>query len=139
MTFVQQITPFTCGLACIESLTTDLGVSITQSEILTRFKAVLLNGLPKHEIFGVSSPPLIAYIFRDLGLQATEETISDSDILRQRITSNPHCILTATVSPGNTHTFRCVGLDSDKLVMMDPGFFNQSAVLIGVPLSEVAS
>ena len=53
MHLVQQLTPFTCGLACIESVSFDLGHPITQAELLVRYKDELIGSAgEKIEQFG---------------------------------------------------------------------------------------
>lgn len=44
MTYTKQITPFTCGLACLESFYRDHGKSTTQQSLLVNYPAKCFVG-----------------------------------------------------------------------------------------------
>ena len=67
MQIVNQLTSFTCGLACIESLSADFNAPITQCEMLIKYKERLIKDVPDFGDFGAARPALLEFIWQDLG------------------------------------------------------------------------
>jgi hypothetical protein len=63
----RQAIPFTCGLACVASLSEDFGRPITQAELLSRYIALLLRTVPNSEVFEATGPEVLSEILQDLG------------------------------------------------------------------------
>ncbi|HOG93423.1 MAG TPA: hypothetical protein PLE80_07610, partial [Opitutaceae bacterium] len=83
MHLVQQLTPFTCGLACVESITTDAGRPITQAQLMVRFKGLLLQTIPNVGIFGATNQLVLAAILQDLGFQVFPGKDHRKDVMRE--------------------------------------------------------
>jgi hypothetical protein len=82
---VQQLTPFTCGLACIESVSFDLGRPITQAELLVRYKQELIGSTEKIEHFGAATGGHIEYFLNDLGFRTSVHKDHRHDAVRARL------------------------------------------------------
>lgn len=67
MTIVQQITPFTCGLACIESVCADFGRPKKQEDFLREFKNELIGDIKDIGVFGATSLDLMVHILQKQG------------------------------------------------------------------------
>lgn len=127
MTLVQQLTPFTCSLACVESLTTDLGKRISETEILREFKAELRSQIVKVEQFGAASPELVDYILKSKGFVTKLAHQNSKDELLEFWSLFGGCIVTCIISPSEIHTYRIIEFRDESVELMDPGFFRVSA------------
>lgn len=138
MTLVQQLTPLTCGLACVESLSIDMGFPVTQAELLKRFKSELLFQLPETWRFGSTSQYLLVEILHQLGFGTELVKPEPLGHLAKRYKANDNSIVVCQCAPGAVHCFR-VGrfLSTDLLEVMDPAFDAPSARIIELPLSQL--
>ncbi|MBL9185041.1 MAG: hypothetical protein JNN17_23040 [Verrucomicrobiaceae bacterium] len=137
-TLLQQLTPFTCGLACIESLTTDLGCRITEAEILRRYKNELLSKLPQIEQFGATTPEDHQLILSKQGLKSDLLHLITKKELHALFSSNVNCIVTSVITPAEIHTFRVLSFDgSNSVKLMDPGFFNNGVTIAECTLDQL--
>ena len=139
MTLIQQITPFTCGLACIESLLFDLGQPITQADMLKKYKSLLKANITQIEHFGATTPDVMARILRDQNCLVELVQINSPTTLTERLVANSNCLMVATVSPGNTHCFRFICQDDQFFQLMDPGFNQPSATIHQISIVTVAN
>lgn len=139
MTPVQQLTPFTCGLACIESLARDLGVDVSQCSLLRDFKALLRKGVPKIEQFGATSGRDVAEILIALGFTVGLYTSKEKDAFRAVIRAlgrNQAFLAFITIS-GEHHTMRVGKMaDDEHAVLMDPNFNYAKAEILTLPLDK---
>lgn len=64
----NQITPFTCGLACLEGVLADLGLADTQETMLVTYKSTLLYGITGHD-FGTLNRVNVRLLAAKLGVK----------------------------------------------------------------------
>lgn len=128
MTLVQQITPFTCGLACIESLTRDFGVGISQCEMLIKYKELLLSEAPKLEDFGSITFTGISTILEDRGLDGECHHSNTPHNIINALQTSKNGIIWAKVDEGQNHYFRFSDFLNGQLFVMDPRFGLPKAV-----------
>ncbi|MFO1437171.1 MAG: hypothetical protein U1F81_02545 [Verrucomicrobiaceae bacterium] len=137
-TLLQQLTPFTCGLACIESLTTDLGCRITEAEILRSYKNELLSKLPNNEVFGATTPEDHQMILAKQGLKSELFHMITKKELHALFSSNVNCIVTCIISPAEIHTFRVLSFNgTDSVQLMDPDFLNNGVATTECSLDQL--
>lgn len=128
MHLVQQITPFTCGLACVESLTTDAGKPITQAELLVKYKCLLQQTIPKIEIFGSTNPLVLAAILENLGCKVFSGKDHRKDVVREELKKNNDALIFANYELKAWHCWRFEKvLDDDHISAMNPSFFSPKA------------
>jgi hypothetical protein len=85
MHIVQQLTPFTCFLACLESFTTERGKPYTQCDLLTKYRQRLYNDVPDKGDFGASSDTLMEFIWTDLGYKGAWLRHANADYVRDQV------------------------------------------------------
>jgi hypothetical protein len=138
MHLVQQITPFTCGLACIESFTTDEGKAISQSALLTRYKGLLLQTIPKTEVFGATNPLVLAYILQDLGFRIFSGKDHRKDVVREQLKRSKNALLCANHQLQAWHCWRFESVvDDDSVSAMNPGFFLPTAKIETLTIDDL--
>jgi hypothetical protein len=126
MTEVVSLTPFTCGLACVESICFDFGLEKRQEDFLRDYKSLLL-GIGKIEHFGSTNPFILKTIIKSLGFDChyTESPPSDS---RKKFFDNfdhskSAIIIFAHIQQKFHHTFRFSNMtEKEELKLLDPNF-----------------
>jgi hypothetical protein len=126
MRLVQQLTPFTCGLACIESVSFDLGKPITQSELMVRYKDVLIGSAPNIEHFGSANGETVEFLLNDLGfvtsIRRDHDPVSIKDTLNC-LTQNQAALISAHFDNSTWHFVRWAGFeDEGNVLVMNPSF-----------------
>ena len=126
MHLVQQLTPFTCGLACIESVAFDLGSPITQAEILRRYKNDLIGCASNIQLFGEIIGETLIYLLNDLGFKTAvyENCAHDQfrDVLAN-LSQKQAAIISMKLSKSAWHFVRWAGFqDDNRLLVMNPAF-----------------
>ncbi|MEY2466306.1 MAG: Peptidase family [Verrucomicrobiota bacterium] len=128
MTIVQQLTPFTCGLACIESVCADFGRPKKQEDLLREFKNELIADIKDIGVFGATSLGLMVHILQKQGftVQACEdhrpeiqqEVFEKIDLTKRAI------IITAHFNLDAWHSVRFAGMkkQDDVIFVVDPSF-----------------
>ena len=134
MHLVQQLTPLTCGLACVESVSFDLGSPITQAEILLRYKDELIGcANNKLEHFGQISGEHLEHLLNDLGFRTSVDEDRGHDHVWDALLSlseKQAAIISAHVNSSTWHFFRWAGFQGDhSLVVMNPAFSLPKATL----------
>ena len=127
MHLVQQLTPFTCTLACIESIVTDLGTPISQCELLKKYKDCLIGSAAKIEQFGAANGDTIIYILNDLGFRASHHQDFRLDLVRSTLRALDHrnhaVMISANFNLTGWHSVRWNSFDDqDRIVAMNPSF-----------------
>ena len=135
MTIVQQLTPYTCGLACIESICADFGRDGRQEKLLRDFKNELLAGARKYEEFGSTSPQMECHFLTQLGFtlercvrdhrpEVQQETFEKIDLATQAI------LISANFHLQSRHCVRFAGMKdtTDTMLVMEPSLINQSKI-----------
>jgi hypothetical protein len=73
VTPIPALTPYTCGLACLESVFLDMGRPLSQSDMLKQFYPFLLNPDPEHfHEYGSTTPNQIIGICQHLGFKIVQ-------------------------------------------------------------------
>ena len=145
MTLVQQITPFTCGLACIESLTRDFNVGITQCEMLVKYKGLLLGEVSRLEDFGAITSLKVAEILEDRGLNGVLYTSENLAGLIEALLNCPQGIIWHEIkmedNKNKNHFFRLsdYNKNSNQVFVMNPQFDLPAAKTGWVDLSDFLS
>jgi hypothetical protein len=128
MTIVHQITPFTCGLACIESVCADFGRSKRQEDFLREFKNELIADIKDIGVFGATSLGLMTHILQKQGFtvvhwkdhrpEIQQEIFEKVDLAKQAILITAHFNLDAW------HSVRFAGMkkQDDVVFAVDPSF-----------------
>ena len=127
MTLVQQITPFTCGLACIESVCIDLGRPKKQEDLLRDFKSELIADTNDIGNFGAASFELMSHILQKQGFtvqkckdhrsEIQQELFEKIDLTKQAI------IIAANFNLNAWHSVRFAGMkQDDTLFAVEPSF-----------------
>lgn len=127
MTIVPQLTPFTCGLACIESVCTDLGRPKRQEDFLREFKSELIADISRIEHFGATSNELMRRILERQGFtvqqwkdhrpEIQQEQFETLDLAKRAI------LITAHFNLNSWHSVRFAGMkQDDTLFAMEPSF-----------------
>jgi hypothetical protein len=134
MHLVQQLTPLTCGLACVESVSFDLGSPITQAEILRRYKDLLIGcANNKLEHFGQISGQHLEHLLNDLGFRTSVDQDRGHDHVRDALLSlseKQAAIISIHFNNSIWHFVRWVGFQDDhSLVVMNPAFSLPRATL----------
>ena len=129
MHLVQQITPFTCGLACIESFTTDASKPITQTELLVRYKALLLQVVsPEIGHFGAANNPVLAVILQDLGYKVFFGKDHRKDLMREEFKKQAGVLICANYNLQAGHCWLLEKVvDDDYITALNPNFFLPAA------------
>jgi hypothetical protein len=143
MHLVNQITPFTCGLACIESVTHDLGFVANQGHCLARFKKLLINSVSDIGDFGATNTPTIALILTELGYKAAP--IRDFRIpeipngyFKPLDHSNQAIIIQCRYQDTAWHAMRYTGMkDDDTIFAMVPSFGRDDAFIEEIPFRKL--
>ena len=128
MTIVQQLTPFTCGLACIESVCVDLGRPKKQEDFLREFKNELIADIKDIGVFGATSLDLITLILQRQGFtvqrwkdhrpEIQQEVFEKVDLTKQAMIIVAHFNLDAW------HSVRFAGMkkQDDVIFAVEPSF-----------------
>ena len=134
MTIVQQLTPFTCGLACIESVCADFGRDGRQEKLLRDFKGELLTDARKYEEFGSTSPDLECRILQQLGFTLLRCVRDHRPEIKQLIfekvdLSKQAILMTANFHLQSRHCVRFAGVAANgNLSVMEPSLVNKSEI-----------
>jgi len=127
MQLVTQLTPFTCGLACVESVCADFGVLKRQEDMLRDFRGELLKGIVKIEHFGCINPTLMTHILIQYGfsVQACRDHRPEiqQEIFEKVDPATTAIIISAHFKLNSHHSVRFGGMeDGDTLFAMNPTF-----------------
>jgi hypothetical protein len=124
MRLVQQLTPFTCGLACIESVSFDLGQPITQAELLVRYKDNLIGSAQKIEHFGAATGETVEFLLNDLGFTTSVFKEHRRDVVRatlSALSSKQAALISHRLNNSTWHFVRWAGFqDEETLLAMNP-------------------
>ncbi len=138
MHLVQQLTPFTCGLACVESITTDAGRPITQAQLMVRFKGLLLQTIPNVGIFGATNQLVLAAILQDLGFQVFPGKDHRKDVMREALKKAKYALICAHHQLKDHHCWRFeMVVDDDHITAMNPGFFLPSPQVDTIAMDDL--
>jgi hypothetical protein len=127
MHIVDQLTPFTCDLACIESLTTDFKMPITQAQLLVRYKKQLIADVRDYGDFGATSTGLLKVIWEDLGFTGSwfrdHRQAEVREAVFKPLQMHQSIFLVADYQKNGRHCMRYAGLkDDDTVYAMVPAF-----------------
>lgn len=133
MTIVQQITPFTCGLACIESVCADLRKPKKQEDLLREFKNELIADIADIRNFGATSLNLMFQILQKQGFtvqkwkdhrpEIQQEQFEKIDLTKQAI------IIVAHFNLDSWHSVRFAGMKQDDTFFAVEPSFNQAGIV----------
>jgi len=134
MHYVNQLTPFTCGLACIESVATDFNIQTSQAKLLVDYKHQLLADARKLGDFGSASPTMMTVIWQALGIKG--QWLQDHNVpdFRQNVLAtlnhNREAILFfADFQKNGWHCIRFEALDGQNgIKVMVPVFQHATAL-----------
>lgn len=139
VTLIDQLTPFTCPLACLESYFADIQKPRSQAEMLKQHFHILRNPADPRRDYGAASDAQIIGICTDLGFQAglymdfrqnEVETAFDDALKKKKgvlimanwANQSQHCVrLSAIKSPG-LYEVMCPMFGSQKSMMIDVTF-----------------
>ena len=127
MHLVDQLTPFTCGLACIESLTTDFQFPATQAQLLVRYKNELIADVRDCGDFGSTSLRLLTKIWVDLGFsgdwQKDHRKVEVREQIFRKLQANQSVFIICNYQRNGFHCVRYAGLKDDETIFaMVPAF-----------------
>ncbi len=126
MRLVQQLTPFTCGLACIESVSFELGKPITQAELLVQYKDILIGSAEKLEHFGAAKGETIEFLFNDMGFTTSVHKDHRADVVRatlDALSQNQAALISGDFQHSGWHFVRWAAFQDDQtLLLMNPSF-----------------
>ncbi len=126
MRLVGQLTPFTCGLACIESVSFDLGKPITQAELLVRYKDNLIGSAERIEHFGEANGETVEFLLNDLGFRTSVQKEHQVEVARatlDALSENQAALISGRFHNSGWHFVRWAGFqDKDTLLLMNPSF-----------------
>ena len=133
MQIVDQLTPFTCGLTCLESLTSDFPPAITQAEMLVRYQALLIRDTPDIGNFGATTPAAIKKICDDLGFKGDWVKDHRKEVVREqlfkRVKNTESVFICSNYEKNGWHCIRFAGLkDDDTVFAMVPEFGSHSRI-----------
>ena len=141
MRLVQQLTPFTCGLACVESVSFDLGKPITQAELLVRYKDVLIGSAQKIEHFGAATGETIEYLLNDLGFKTSihkDHRLNVVTDMLNGLSENQAVLISAHFNHSTWHIVRWAGFqDQQTLLAMNPSFSLPGATIMPYPFADL--
>ena len=141
MHLVQQLTPFTCGLACIESVSFDLGQPITQAELLVRYKQELIGSAGKIEHFGAASGGHIEYFLNDLGFRTSAHKDFRHDVVRatlNALSDTQAALISGHFYHAGWHFVRWAEFqDDDTMLAMNPAFSLPAATVMPFSLADL--
>lgn len=120
----NQITPFTCGLACLEGISHELGAPITQAQLLIRFRKPLYDHVISSEpgigIFGSAKNGLLQYIWGKLGFDGTWLPGPAPAIFRDQILkplkTTERVLISCHYENNQYHTFRYAGIVNESSI-----------------------
>jgi hypothetical protein len=143
MRLVQQLTPFTCGLACVESASFDLGKPITQAELLVRYKDVLIGSSQKIEQFGAATGETIDYLLNDLGFTTFIHKDHRLDVVRDtlnRLSERQAALISGHFNQSTWHFVRWAGFqDEQTLLAMNPSFSLPRATIMPYAFTDLVN
>jgi hypothetical protein len=97
MTLTSALTPYTCGLACLESYFSDIGRALDQCEILKKYPQYVTNpDASKFNEFGATSDTQLVDLCRHLGFMADRYEDFRQDVVDEwfdRWLTNKFCVL----------------------------------------------
>ena len=125
---VRQITPYTCSLACLESVYKQHGHTTTQQSLLNDYPDLCFVGriLDGRDISGALDPDEFEALCRELGLQPlrfTELVVENIEALRNLNDNQVAIFYSAKFddNPAQRHYFRFLEIDqSDWFCFMNP-------------------
>jgi hypothetical protein len=126
MKIVQQITPWTCSLACIESICFDLGIkNASQQELIESFGDILMkNCQGRQEHLGIASPATVRFILKQLGFSVVDKKCHPQinvPILQAIDLSQEVSLVQGNIEKEGNHCTRFAGLEGENVVrLMNP-------------------
>ncbi|MEX2580867.1 MAG: hypothetical protein WD342_17540 [Verrucomicrobiales bacterium] len=131
MKLVTQLTPFTCGLACIESVCSDFDIAKTEADLLREFKNELLNGVSDYGNFGATHEGLVDLILQKLGFATNHRKDHRPEVLNEIFDkldlTKTAILINANFNLNSHHCVRFAGIkEDDVLFVMDPSFNGSS-------------
>ena len=114
-------------MACIESLTTDFQVSITQAQLLVKYKKELIADVRDYGDFGSTSSQLLKAIWTDLGFsgdwQKDHRKVEVRELAFKKLQANQTIFIISNYQKNGWHCVRFAGLkDDDTVFAMVPVF-----------------
>ena len=143
MHIVQQLTPFTCGLACIESVSFDLGRPITQAELLVRYKQELIGAAGKIERFGAATGEVIESFLIDLGFRTSVHKDHRFEVVRDTLNAlspKEAALISGHFYHSGWHFVRWAGFQDEQTVLaMNPAFSLPAAVVMPFSFKDLVA
>src|SRR5262249_13132636 len=125
---------FTCGLACIESVSVDLGHPITQAELMVRYKQELIASAGKLEHFGAATGEVIQYFLNDLGFHTSIHKDHRFEVVRQTLNAlspKEAVLISGHFYHSGWHFVRWAGFEGEQTVLaMNPAFSLPAATVM---------
>ena len=141
--FMQnQLTPFTCGLACIESVSVDFGQPISQPQMLIRYKRALIAEATDGKNFGATSNQLMQQIWQDLGFKGEWKRNHHITEIRENVLGKlqpKQAILISSFFQRTAfHCCRYFGMkDNDTIFALVPLFYEEQPRMMDIALSAL--
>jgi hypothetical protein len=126
---VQQISPYTCALACLESFLKDIGRAETQQSMLQDVKIkVFLNEATLYDtkIYGAVTPSIFENILCELNIKMTKLTLQDVSKHLSALDSKSAIFLLGkgAWSKNDSHAVRILNFEQSKFIVFDPSANN---------------
>lgn len=142
MYFINQITPFTCGLACIESVATDAGFPISQTQMLIKYKDWLIADASEGKSFGATSLSMMKKIWGDLGFYGEwikNHNVEDvRDNVFKKLQPKQGILISSNFQKTAMHCIRYFGLkDEDTIFAIVPVFNQPYPLQMGISLRSL--
>lgn len=120
----NQITPYACGLACLESIFDDFGIGISQAEMMIRFKNELLQGLRSRESFGSVNLVNVQYLVGRLGIKFKAWKDHDKLSMGARLTTigKQEGVIVGMTINGQHHMAKAEKPIGETLPVVEPSF-----------------
>lgn len=120
-------------MACLESITTDLGKPYTQADLLTKYRQELYNDLKDKGDFGATSNVRLEAIWRDLGYKGAWTKRADTAHVRdhvfQKMTKAQAILVFSNMQGQGWHCIRFEQVLDDQTVRaMVPNFPGATAI-----------
>lgn len=133
MKIVEQLTPYTCGLANLESLTADFPPPISQAAMLIKYQAMLIADARVLGDFGCTSMQAMKHIWDDAGFTGDWQKDHRQDVVRdgilKQLTAKQSVFLISNYQKNGWHCIRFAGLkDDDTVFAMVPEFGGQTKI-----------
>lgn len=142
VTIINQLTPYTCVLACLESYFEDIQKPKTQCEILKDCFAVIKNPTDERKDYGAISDVQVVALAAFLGFQAglfmdfrqnhVEPVFIDA------LKNNKGVLISANWNGQSQHCVRLSGVKANGIYeVMCPMFGSQKSTLLDVTFVEL--